>query len=157
MSMVISNYIKLFYTGADRQNGICNKTRQRRVSCLSMSAKAYHRARYVRPVLIMGKARMRAGVQARKARINDGKGAQTQGHARQAIQQILLIWQIKQCSFFLYYSLEKCLEVIDSFMMEGAIDWYLTSLFIIVTSIIKQLRTTSCVIIIILTQWFNKF
>ena len=25
-----------------------------------MSAKAYHRARYVRPVLIMGKARMRA-------------------------------------------------------------------------------------------------
>ena len=58
--MVISNYIKLFYTGADRQNGICNKTRQRRVSCLLMSAKAYHRARYVRPVLIMGKARMRA-------------------------------------------------------------------------------------------------
>ena len=49
--MVASNYITVFCTGDDRPNGICNRTRQRRVMGLLMRVKA------------------------RKARINDGKGA----------------------------------------------------------------------------------
>ena len=54
MSMVVSNYIKLFCTVADKHNGICNKIRERRVRRLLMRVK-------------VGKA-----CKVRKARINDG-------------------------------------------------------------------------------------
>ena len=59
VSMVVSCYIKLFCTGADRHSSICNKTRQRRVRHLLMRVKAH---RHVR----------RVGAQACKARIIDG-------------------------------------------------------------------------------------
>ena len=39
VSMIISYYIKLFCTGAERHNGICNKIRQRHVRCLLMRVK----------------------------------------------------------------------------------------------------------------------
>ena len=72
MSMVVSNYIELFCTGADRHNGICNKTRQRRVRRLLMRVNSRRRVRRVRCVLMMGKARRRTGAQARKVQINNG-------------------------------------------------------------------------------------
>ena len=40
VSMIISYYIKLFCTGADRHNAICNKIRQRHVRHLLMRVKA---------------------------------------------------------------------------------------------------------------------
>ena len=58
VSIVVSYHVKLFWTWADKLNGICNKKRQRRVRRLSMSLKTR-------------KARRRAGASAHKARIND--------------------------------------------------------------------------------------
>ena len=75
VSMVVINYVILFYMWPDRRDLVCKKTRKSYVRDILIKVKARKACKVRKDVpdgLMMGKGRIRAGVQARKVCINDG-------------------------------------------------------------------------------------